>query len=157
MFKPLRCSDYTVAISVKDPAIDADATGSETLAEFEQLRLKAPSAFRDKIKVKSGETLTEFLVGVIPADEMTRIQDECRPGRPDAKYEEMFWRSFIHGLRDIKGWPDTVEKKNVGGVEYVRPEWIKKTFIRGLRSVALDIGSQVWSWNNLTEEEIKNS
>lgn len=156
-FKPLRLSDSTTAIASSDPAIDRDATGQEAFAEYEKQSLKQPSCWRDLVKIKSGEQPSIFTIGVIPPDEMAKILDEASMAKGQGtRINEMFWRCFLVGLRDVQNWPGKPEKRSVGGIEYVSPEWIKSQFIRGLRDVAQDIGSQIFYWNRLTDEEIKN-
>jgi hypothetical protein len=73
------------------------------------------------------------------------------------KHSERFWRSFLVSIRDIDGLAEKPKKERmVQGVEYCDTEWLKKTFIRGLRQVATEIGMYAWLWNQLTEDEIKN-
>jgi len=156
MFKPLRKSDYTTAACQWDPAINKDTMTEQELREYLTTRDKNPACFRDKLKVKDGEKLTVFSIGVIPPEEMVRIIDDCKPGMDGMRMEELCWRAFLHSLRDIEGWGEEVRKKKVNGIEYVSPEWIKENFIRGYKAVAIDIGYQAWWWNNIREDEIKN-
>jgi hypothetical protein len=44
----------------------------------------------------------------------------------------------------------------VGGVEYVDPQWIADVFCGPLRSVAVEIGTIVWAWNNLSAADAGN-
>ena len=46
--------------------------------------------------------------------------------------------------------------KNINGVEYIDPSWLVNNFNRGLRNIAIDIGRQIYMFNSVTEEEIKN-
>lgn len=154
MFKPIRPSDSTAAISLIDPAIDKELTGDDNLKKYKEQRLNRPSCFRDLIKEKSGEKITVFEIGVIQPDDMARILDEC--GGKNDRSEEMFWRSFLCSCRNIDPWPEKLPKKNINGVEYVEAQYIKTNFIRGLREVAVEIGLQAWMWNRLSEEETKN-
>jgi hypothetical protein len=169
MFKPIRLDDSIAVVSVRDPAIDWDAMvaaekakeGNQTkpyndiklalIEDYGNAAINDPTAALAKIVVKSGQSLTKFIVGVIPGDEMTRISDECR-----GHFQALCWRSFLHSLRGIEGSADKPNTVTVCGVQYVDPEWIKKTFIRGLRSWAIEIGMAAWSWNQLTGDEIKN-
>ena len=158
MLKPVRMADQAVCVTRFDSGIDHE---NSDWAAYGAVAFDNPSAWRDFIKAKDGETITEFVIGVVPTEFAIRIEDEClgfREGlriveRPD----ERMWRYFLHGLRDIKHWSDgEVPKKDFNGVEYVDPTWIKKTFVKHLREVALDIGRYVWAFNQLTEKEIKN-
>lgn len=172
MHKPISPSSSTVTISVYDPAIDwvaspiADAELSKKYAEES---IRNPSCFRDYVKPRAGEALTVYTIGAIPPDELVRIEDECRPGPdvrevggvsveviPAPRNTEAAWRSFLLGVRDIEGWQARPEYHEVNGVRYVRPQWLKDNFGRGLRKIANDVGSRIWHWNQLTEDEIKN-
>lgn len=155
MFKPIRLSDSTTAISLMDPAIDKELTGQENLKKYSEQYRNRPSCFRDFIKEKSGEQLTVFEIGVIPPDIITRIIDECH-GNVTKRGEEMFWRAFLASCRGISPWPEKLPMIEVNDVSYVDPSYLKKTFIRSLQQVAIDIGIQAWFWNRLTEEETKN-
>jgi hypothetical protein len=62
----------------------------------------------------------------------------------------------LNGVRDIKPWHEVLPKRKVGNVEYVDQEYLKKTFVRGLMRVALNIGETIYRWNNLMEDEAKN-
>ena len=176
MFKPLQLSDSATAVSLLDPAIDwdkmiADAKASDSEhfdgcatcdAEIKarlvtDLRAEArqsPSVVAGKIAIKSGFSLTKFVIGVIPADHMVRIADECTMA---GKYTESAWRCFLASVRDIEGFePKPKRGRMVGGVEYCDTDWLKSTFVRGLRTIACEIGGYAWSWNQLTEDETKN-
>jgi len=176
MFKPLQLSDSVTAISVQDPAIDWDRMVIDTKAADEKLRgltdgevrqqlmLGHGAESRDslstaigKLLIKPGETLTRFTVGVIPSDEMVRISDDCAPMAGKARHTERAWRSFLASVRDIDGMGDKPTRgRTVQGVEYIDIDWLKKTFVRGLRDVAIEIGMCAWLWNQLTEDEVKN-
>ena len=153
MLKPIRLSDQTTCISPYDPAVDTDASDWKT---YGAKMLTNPVAWREYIKTKPGETLTEFEVGVIPTDQLVKINDECQHMPEQVRSEELRWRAFLHGLRGIKGWEGEVPKKTVNGVEYVDPAWLAKTFVRGLAASALFVGMIALAFNRLTEEEIKN-
>ena len=150
-FKPVTMSDSAVCVSPYDPAIDDEQTD---WAKYGETWLKGN--WREHVKVRDGEALTEFVVGVIPPDEMSKISDECRSADGTYREEEARWRCFCWALRDIRGWPVEVPKIKRDGVEYVDPKWLRTTFVRGLRKVALHIGASAWAYNQLTEEEIKN-
>lgn len=156
-YKPMRLSDSTVAISSGDPAIDREATGADALKRYADEWMKNPACFRELLKARMGEQFVVYTIGVIHPDEMIRLIDECRLGSPEPRYNELFWRSFLAGVRDVKGWPCEPTKRKIGDVEYVDPGWLKEQYARGHLRIALDIGAQVWHWNQLTEDEAKNS
>ena len=182
MFKPLRLSDSTVYVSARDPAIDWDRVADREIERDESLRAldvstderrgaalvkfakrmhsaasKQPSVTADWLLPKDGQRVVKFVIGVIPPGELARIHDECRVFTSEVKSAQLAWRSFIAGLRDIKDGPwDDVPKRKVDGVEYVDPMWIGKTFVRGMRDVAEQVGSATWAWNQLTEDDAKN-
>lgn len=163
-------------ISFYDTAIDHE--GSEKKSEkvegkdvevtrYFAERIKRPAAWRDSVKFKDGERPTVFVIGVIPSSELTRIEDECGIGGTSPKTRELYWRCFLAGLRDIENGPTAevqrdgrmvreAPKVKVDGVPYVDPSWLRSTFVRSLRSVAIDIGQTVYWWNQLQDDDIKN-
>lgn len=161
MLKPLTLEATTSCVSSMDPAIDREASD---LQKYGSELLSNSNAWRELLKFKSGEKPTVFVLGVIPPDEMSRINDET-PKRKlseehtvtDWSSEELQWRSFLTSLRDIEGWESgEIPKRKVGGVEYIDPSWLRKTFVRGLRKIALEVGLAAYFWNMLTETETKN-
>lgn len=158
MLKPISNTDQTTCISRFDSGIDHDASD---WAKYAEVMYKNPAAWREHIKPKMGESLTEFVIGVVPGYLATQIDDECTSFNAGAKEmkrpDEMMLRYFLHGLRDIKNWQGgKPEMKDVDGVDYVDHAWLKREFSRGLRRVAIEIGHYVWAFNQLTGEEIKN-
>lgn len=162
---PMTLDAQVSVISFHDPAIDMEASARvsvpgqpEPVLEYGVKRITDPASWRDTVVFKAGQAPTVFSIGVIPPAELTRIEDECRVG-VDGKErrKELFWRSFMAGLRGIENgpWKD-VPKKSVDGVEYIDPAWIARTFVRGLRDVALDIGWVVYRWNQLQDDDVKN-
>lgn len=150
--KPLTYEDQTVVISPLDSAIDTERSDIKAYAE---VMMKDPAAWRKLIKPKDGETLTEFIIGVIPTEQLVRIHDECE----DKTGEELRWRCFLCSVRGINNWANSNEKIPTidrHGVSYVDPDWLSKTFVRGLRYTALHVGMLAWAFNNLTEDESKN-
>lgn len=171
-FKPIQPSSSTTCVSVLDPSIDFEASvkkdyeGTDVLS-YAIDRLGKPSSWRDTVKPKQGEQLTEFVVGVMPPAELARIEDECKLGTESARYNEAFWRCFLCGVRDVLNGPTSerkvdgvlrrcVPKKLVDGVEYADPEWLRTTFVGSLRKVAIEIGQVVYAWNQITVDETKN-
>jgi hypothetical protein len=176
MFKPLQISDSVVAVSIQDPAIDWDRMVAEAKESDEKIRgmtdaeakrnlaLRAGREARSslsgsvsKLLFKPGSTPTRFVIGVIPSDEMVRITDDCLVSSGKEKRNEQAWRSFLCGVRDIEGMAQKPPRgRMVNGVEYVDPDWLRQTFVRGLKDVAIEIGIYCWLWNQLTEDEVKN-
>lgn len=150
MLKPLTATAHTSVVSAADPAIDIEASDMDAYGKDV---LFNPSCWREHLKIKPGDKPTVFVIGVIPPDELARINDET-----ERKYssEELRWRSFMSSVRDIENWPDEIPKRKIDGVEYVEPKWLRTTFVRGLRVLALDIGLVAYMWNQLTETETKN-
>ena len=158
MFKPLRMSDTAVVCSLDDPAIDwpSCVLEGEDIAAAQKrvasLGHKAPSKMLAALKFKDGEQATKFTIGVIPPDEFGRIQDECAQS---GKVSQLGWRSFIGALRGVEPWSDKAETVKIGDTEYCAPAWIKRTFIRGLRDIACEVGLYAWAFNRLTDDEVR--
>ncbi len=181
---PIARDTSVSCVSIYDTAIDWErstkptaeqeqryyATGQTAPALAYQITQdRSPSSWRDSLVFKDGQTPTEFILGVVPPSELSRIEDECRLGRADvARMRELCWRCFLHGLRDIRGGPTTeitdrdgqkrqgVPKKMVDGIEYVDPAWLQRTFVAHLRDVATEIGLVIWRWNQLPPDDAKN-
>lgn len=155
-FKPTRLSDQSTAVSIFDPAIDPDQSDLE---RYKNERGRNPAVWRECIKANPGERLTEFVIGVVPPDMFSRINDDCVPHDPNrSRQQELGWRCFLHGIREIQGFESEDEAKviKVGGVDYVDPQWLKKKFSRSLLAVAIEIGHLIWRFNQIDETEIKN-
>ena len=186
-FRPVRLSDSTSYVSLRDPALDwetivdeaieADTALKDSTAVSELVKRKqvidgiigktVAESFRSpsvtlKLKTKAGETATRFVIGVIPPDQMARINDESKPRKVDGKWdrgdEELYWRSFLASIRAIEGWPGSskIPTKDIGGVEYLDPSWLKANFVRGLREIAVEVGRVAWHWQQVDDEEAKN-
>ena len=112
---------------------------------------KSPGSTAKHYKAIDGEKLTRFVLGVLPPGEAARIADECKIGG-----EQMLWRAFLSGLRDIENFDDHAPKVRVDGVEYVDPSWLRKRFGRGLRGFAIEVGRHIWLWNQMSEADSKN-
>jgi hypothetical protein len=154
MFKPVRMTDQTTCVSPFDPAIDFEQSD---WGEYSKVIFKDPAAWRKFIKPKEGESLTEFIIGVIPTEHINRISDECSGEKGKiTKPNEMQWRAFIHGLKGINNWPDKIPTSGINGTERVDLDWIKETFIRDLRQTALHVGAVAWAFNQLSGDEVKN-
>jgi hypothetical protein len=178
VLKPIRMEDTTSFISLGDDAIDWDSMVDQEIATNKALAtvpddkrrglardavmsrysiesLKDPARASAALKLQAGKSPCKFIVGAIPSGDVNRIVDECIAGGA-VKMSELKWRSFCSSLRGIEGWGSEIPTRKVMGVDYVDPDWIAKTFVRGLRQVALDVGMVCWAWNQLTDGEQKN-
>ncbi len=180
-FRPVSMASSVVFISADDPAVDWRRIIDEEVAaqpslqapdiEFKDRDARARASFmgrfieatmddpgksRQLLRFIAGQEPTEWVLGVIPPDEMVRIADETSREGHEAPRERR-WRAFLAALRDVRPWPEPVKKRKVGDVEYVDQVWAKVQFgLRGLRNIALDVGLVAWAWNNLREDEAKN-
>ena len=162
MLKPVKRNQTISVVSVHDSAIDMDRSpkteteeGDETLLYVAE-RSENPGCWREHLIIHDGAIPTQFVIGIVPSSELNRIDDECRL-HDDMRWRELCWRCFLHGVRDIEGFGvDRVPKEKIDGVDYVSAAWLKKTFVGGLRAVAIEIGSLIWRWNMLQEADIKN-
>lgn len=169
--KPLTNSDRISIVWPGDPAIDADAVGEDgevLLDKYSKQCLTKPDSWRGMLKFKAGQQPTEFVIGVIPPQEMARIEDEARREMGDDPVffsAQLQWESFCLALRDITNGP--AERRNVNGVwkeelpkrrnsDLIDGAWLEATFTRGLRKVASHVGMVAWFWNNLSEADVKN-
>ncbi len=181
-FKPVSMSDSSTFVSTYDPAVDkariCDAEldkhpeWHESQMTQQQQRELAWTAFQADFSVavgrdpaeserllmfKDGETPTKFTVGAVSSEDFNRIVDETQETETwRGGFQERMWRMFLHGVRGIENWPGKVEMRNIGDVEYVDPAWLRRTFVRDLRQIAIQVGSVILAYNRLTEEEIKN-
>ena len=178
MFKPLRMTDTMVVVSVSDPAIDWEAAADKDLAEAvakwesepvpeggsrgSKPEHKTAAAIKDAVMtkafrkpsvtsdlpVKAGEQVCKFTIGVVPGDEVVRINGEAK------NLDQVGWRYAMVGIVDVQGMGKP-KKRTIGTVEYVDPEWIRETFVRSLQAVAIEIGWYVREFNRATDEEIR--
>lgn len=168
---PSTLDAMTSVISVADPAIDTTnsekkvidgVAGNKPVLSYIQDRFTEPSSWRETVKFKDGQSPTVFTIGVIAPSMLNLIDDECQ-GRSSQRH----WRSFLNGIREIEAGPTvsvmkdgrTVQvtpKIEINGIEYVDPQWLSTTFVRGLRHIAIEIGMVCYNWNSLTESDIKN-
>ena len=162
--RPVSLDSSVSAVSLHDPAFDL--VGKTEIGEdgkpqpmglaYVHKRAKNPAIWREVLTPKDGASPTEFVLGVIPAAELNRAEDECGLGTMRFKSRELYWRCFLLGVRAIAGWPSKVPTKYRGDVEFVDPEWLAATFAGKLREDALDIGMQAWQWNQVAGDEVKN-
>jgi hypothetical protein len=179
---PITRDAQVSCISLLDPAIDWERStkaSKEDVAKYVEAgkrppelaywveQASRPASWRELIVCKDGQSPTEFILGVVPPAELSRIEDECGVGKTTERTRELYWRCFLHGLRDMRGGPTTeitvdgtktsgVPKKKIDGVEYADPEWLARTFAGPLRKIALEIGNVIWTWNLLGPEVVKN-
>lgn len=174
MFKPLRMTDTIVVVSIADPAIDWEAAADKELVEAvakweaekapdgakperktkeQMMDLESGRAIRDplatsRLPVKAGEQVCKFTLGVVPSDEIVRIESE------DRDFNKQRWRWFVSSLVDVTGFGKP-NKRKIGDVEYVDPEWTRKTFVRGYVEIGKEIGWYARMFNKVTEDEIR--
>jgi hypothetical protein len=181
-FKPISLSDTTSYIDISDSAVDKERLIDKQIETDPELKdpdlsddrkrvvawkcfqidfmaavKKRPAASKELLLFKDGETPTEFVIGVVPAGDMNRIYDETtETDKYRGSGNERFWRMFLHGLRDIKNWHGDVKKKSVNNINYVDTGWLEKNFVGGLRTTAINVGTAIHWFNELTGDEIKN-
>jgi hypothetical protein len=166
MLKPISPDATTSAISMTDPAIDYDASekapeelakrvGMSGCLQYAVDALVRPASWRDTVKFKDGCEPTVFSIGIVPPSTLARIEDETR-GEGAGRVTEKYWRCFLAGIRKVAPWDGKVPMKTVNGIEYVDPEWLASTFCGHLRTVGIEIGRMVYSWQMLTGEDVKN-
>jgi len=169
MLVPITKEATVSCISMQDPAIDADKVhkeiirgndgkplSPEPIAVYMRDRLRDPGSWRKTVPMKDGAKPTEFVIGVVPPSELNRIEDECRRSGQETHTNELAWRCFLHGVRDIVGIGLEVVYCTVGAVKYVDPQWLADVFCGRLRNVGIEIGAIVWHWNNLANEDVGN-
>ncbi len=169
--KPISSDSTVSVIWPDDPAIDTDAMaddGEKTCIEaFAEKAFSDPGCWRDILKMRPGETPTEFIIGAIPPSELSAIEDDYRASGGITQSTGMQWACFKASLRDIKNGPterikrggsyvEEVPKSKRGSVERVDPAWLETVFSRGLRNAARWVGMTAWTWNNLNEADAKN-
>jgi hypothetical protein len=181
-FKPIRADDSVTYVSIEDPAIDWPATIEKHEAanpgDLEKVRVglrgsgttqlamqmivlgkldkdkggRSISEMMGMLVFKSGEQPTRFQVGVIPPSDLTRILDEHA-----RQSEGACWGAFLASVRGIENGPGQAATHQVNGTTYVKPEWLRNTFVRGLREVAVEVGRVSLFWNSVTDTDAKNS
>lgn len=161
--RPTTLQSQVTIVSIHDPGIDRDTSkiieGGSAL-EYARDRDRKPGSWRDTVGVKAGDQLTEFIIGAIPPAELARIEDEARIGTAQVRPQQMMWECFLAGLRDIRHGPTKDGKVPMvqrAGVDRPDPVWLGEVFARGNRMIAMDIGQACYTWNQLTDGEIKNS
>lgn len=156
MIKPLSNGSKAITISVEDSAIDKDATDMKALTEGLS---KDPEAWRELAKFREGHGPTKFVIGAIPPDDLVLMQSELTASVGTsfaAAFKRVAWRCFLYGLRDIENIDAKVTKRDVDGIEYVSPSWLRDNFNRGMIEIGTEIGARIWQWNQLTEDDAKN-
>lgn len=162
MLKPILRDQTVSMVSLQDPAFDLEKSpeievDGDTVLEYAVERFRDPSSWRRLLKTHDGQQPTEFLLGIIPAAEHARIEDECARAH-DRRWRELCWRSFCAALCDIKGGFDMagVPRVKTDGVSYIDPAWIHRTFVGTLYEVAIELGAVAWQWNRMGGDDGKN-
>jgi len=169
MLVPMTREASVSCISLEDPAIDQDKVQRKDMlskdgktvlvkdaAVYLTERLRKPDSWRDTVPMKEGAKPTVFVIGVVPPSELNRIEDECRRLGETGRANELMWRCFLHGVRNIEGLGLDLVYSDVHGVKYVDPQWLADVFCGPLRKVALEIGTIIYNWNDLSQEAAGN-
>ena len=154
MLRPIQPGSRATVIWTGDPAIDDEAS---EIVKYDFGAAKDPGCWRDLIKPRASEKVTQFIIAPIPPGEMSRIDDDSRGADGGRRMTTLFWECFKYGLVDIKdsGFGD-ITTVGSGDGERVDPDWIEKTFVRGLRDAGLYVGAFCFRWNRMTEDDAKN-
>jgi hypothetical protein len=147
--------DIAAAMRATD-ANDQDVARIVFLRQVTIAITKHPGKSVEIYPAKDGERPTRFILGVIPPSDLARIADETAADTAAQKGNQLFWRAFLSGLRDVENWPTAVEHREIDGVKYVDPAWLRRTFVRQLFATALDVGQAIWHWNKLGGDDAKN-
>jgi hypothetical protein len=143
--------DETATINViyhGDTAIDTEASDMDA---YMAAAAKDPGCWKEYVKAKSGEKITQFVVGVIPPAELCAIEDI-------EGVNMRMWRCFTAALRDIIDGPalETAKKKEVPKVRgRVDPDWLARVFGGRNRMVAIQIGMLAYAWQLFTEDDAR--
>jgi hypothetical protein len=164
MLKPVSPESSVTYVSSFDCAIDWKDGGDEKKREkaiqtYHANTREDPGKWRDALEFAEGAKATVFRIGIIPPATLAEIEDECF--RTDkygnvTTHRQAFFRCFLHSIRSIDGWEGQPDTREVGGVEYVDPEWLARVFCGHLRNVALEVGRVAWHWNQLDHATVKN-
>jgi len=153
MLKAVTLDGVRTCVSLLDPAIDHESMTDDDHAEYE-MAWRTGGDWRAKLKVKSGEELTIFTIGTLTSEQLNTILDDTKRADGATRGEERYWRLFLAGVRDIRPWFSDVQRDDRGRI---KTSWLTETFVGPLRRAAQSIGVYVLAYNNVTEEEIKNS
>lgn len=160
--KPLRLTDRITVMSLADEAVDEHASwgGPEHEREFARKHVAAMrddvGCWRDRVKLKPGAAPTEFVMGVIPPSELSRIEDDARLGTDDQRNSSLWWGVFVAALRDIKNLGQEVPKVTRDGMDRVDPAWLERTFHGKMRTSALEVGLYAYNWHQMGTADAKN-
>jgi len=138
--------------SMFDPAIDHEAMTEEDYATYEAA-WQSGGDWRRCLKLRPGESLTVFTIGILTSEELNSILDETQGADGSIRREERFWRLFLAGVRGIQPWQDEIPRDERGRI---KTSWLSNAFAGPVRRAAQSIGVCVFVFNNLTDEEIKN-
>lgn len=156
MLKPVHIKDKLETFSVKDSAIDLDAMSQDEQVELGTILTFKPTEAWKYVKWKAGEEPTKFTLRTLDPDEISRILDQTErvdqeTKKPVVDQRTRNFRFFLDSLVEIDGWDVPMS-----GDGKPSKDWIKKTFIGELYSVALELGGRAFAWNTVTEQERKN-
>lgn len=133
----------------------------------DRVRARDYGSWRETLVMRPGQRPTEFVIGIVPPTELTRIEDECGFGTERIQVRSLQWEVFKAALRDIRNGPTKeaktrtgtrliVPKVEMGSVERVDPVWLEEVFGGSLLRVARYIGEIAWTWNSLGDQDAKN-
>jgi hypothetical protein len=153
MLKPIEPASTATIVYPGDPAFVPETDKDKAEAFAQRTAAGDHAAWREMLTVRDGQAPTEFVIGVVPAAELTRLEDEAKLGRADERTRTLAWGCLLAGLVDVKNWPGEIERDSKG-----RPTraWIERSFVRGLRQVGIYVGRVIWSWNQLTDSDARN-
>ena len=152
MLKAITKDATRTCVTLYDPAIDLDAMSPEEIVAYEEA-WRSGGDWRSLLKIKDGEQVTIFSIGVLSSEEMNTIIDETKRADGAVRSDERYWRLFVAGVRDIKPWQGEIQRDQNG---QIKRSWLCETFIGPLRRAAQGVGVCVFAYNTITEAETKN-
>jgi hypothetical protein len=156
VIKPVEPFSSIVLVWQGDPAVDP--LKSKLDENYLVDSMKNPAAWRDRLAFRDGAAPTEWVMGVLSSSDANTAQDT-------RGYAAAHWYAFLHSVRDIRnhGWtPAALPGKKLpkvtrDGVEYVDPQWLASVMVGPLRRCAIELGLIAYHWNQLSEDDAKNS
>lgn len=161
-FKPIDLEEKVSVVWPYDPAVDRASSDIEACIKESG---RDPESWRRHLKFKDGERPCEFVIGVIPGNQLLRLESLTRGDDQQRNYE-----CFRHSLRDMLNSglesestdPKTGQRKReipkveVSGIDYVDPMWVSRVMSKTLRHAAVYVGAVAYDWNNISEDDLKN-
>jgi len=156
MIKPVEPFSSIVLVWQGDPAVDP--TKSKITDDYLIDSMRDPGVWRERLVFRDGTAPTEWVMGVLQSADANAAQDT-------RGYAAAHWFAFLHSVREIRnhGWtpaalPDKkIPKVTRDGVEYVDPAWLALVMVGPLRRCAIELGLIAYHWNQLSEQDAKNS